>query len=171
MKTTLFHGSYKSIEKPLVSFGRKNLDFGPGFYLTKLQSQVESWAKVISERQGPSAKPILNKYDFDYGSIAQSNYRHKIFEEYNLEWLDYVIDCRHGGSLHNQYDIVEGGVANDNVIDTVEDYEKGIITAEQALGQLRYKKVNHQLCILNQEIIDNALSYLGCVHLTTNEED
>jgi len=48
------------------------------------------------------------------------------------------------------YDIVEGGVANDNVIDTVEDYENNIITAEQALGQLKYKAVNHQICILNQ---------------------
>ncbi len=168
---TLFHGSFISIEHPLVSVGRKKLDFGPGFYLTKLRSQAEAWAKVIAERQGPLSKPILNKYDFDYDSIAQSGYRHKIFEEYNLEWLDYVIDCRHGGSLHKKYDIVEGGVANDNVIDTVEDYEKGIITAEQALGQLRYKKVNHQLCILNQEIIDNNLRYLGCVYLTIDEED
>lgn len=169
--TTLFHGSFISIEHPLVNVGRKKLDFGPGFYLTRLQSQAEAWAKVIAERQGPSAKPILNKYDFDYDSIDKSRYRHKIFEEYNLEWLDYVIDCRHGGLIHKQYDLVEGGVANDNVIDTVEDYEKGIITAEQALGQLRYKKVNHQLCILNQEVIDNYLRYLGCVHLTIDEED
>lgn len=56
--------------------------------------------------------------------------------------------------MQKQYDIVEGGVANDNVIDTVEDYENSIIAAEQALGQLRYKRVNHQICILNQEIID-----------------
>ena len=62
--------------------------------------------------------------------------------------------------MQNLYDIVEGGVANDNVIDTVEDYENHIITAEQALGQLRYKKVNHQICILNQEIIDNYLTFL-----------
>ena len=58
-----------------------------------------------------------------------------------------------------QYDVVEGGIANDNVIDTVEDYENGIITAEQALGQLRYKEVNHQICILNQEIVDKYLSF------------
>ena len=102
--TTLFHGSFISIEHPLVNVGRKKLDFGPGFYLTRLQSQAEAWAKVIAERQGPSAKPILNKYDFDYDSIDKSRYRHKIFEEYNLEWLDYVIDCRHGGFIHKQYD-------------------------------------------------------------------
>lgn len=30
---------------------------------------------------------------------------------------------------------------------------------EQALGQLRYKRVNHQICILNQEIIDKFLTF------------
>lgn len=60
-----------------------------------------------------------------------------------------------------QYDIVEGGVANDNVIDTVEDYENGIITTEQALGQLKYKDVNHQICILNQDVVDKYLRYIS----------
>ena len=77
-----------------------------------------------------------------------------------MEWLDYVIDCRNGGSLQNQYDVVEGGVANDNVIDTVENYENGIITAEQALGQLQYKKVNHQICIRSQEVLDRMLQFV-----------
>lgn len=85
----------------------------------------------------------------------------KVFEAYNLEWLEYVIDCRKGGELQKQYDIVEGGVANDNVIDTVEDFENGIISADQALGQLLYKKVNHQICILNQEIIDKHLTFVS----------
>lgn len=62
--------------------------------------------------------------------------------------------------MQKLYDMVEGGVANDNVIDTVEDYENGIITAEQALGQLKYKKVNHQICILNQEIADKYLKFI-----------
>ena len=63
--------------------------------------------------------------------------------------------------MQNMYDIVEGGVANDNVIDTVEDYENNVITADQALGQLKYKAVNHQICILNQEIADNYLSFIS----------
>lgn len=63
--------------------------------------------------------------------------------------------------MQSKYDLVEGGVANDNVIDTVEDYENGIITADQALGQLKYKEVNHQICILNQEIADKYLSFIS----------
>ena len=93
----------------------------------------------------------------------EDGYLFKIFESYDIEWLEYVVDCRKGKNVYAKFDVVEGGVANDNVIDTVEDYEKGIITAEQALGQLSYKKVNHQICILNQEVIDNYLTFVKSI--------
>ena len=66
--------------------------------------------------------------------------------------------------------MVEGGVANDNVIDTVEDYENDVITAEQALGQLRYKAVNHQICILNQDIVDRYLTFVSSTILNTEDD-
>lgn len=47
----------------------------------------------------------------------------------------------------------------------VEDYENGIITAEQALGQLVYKKVNHQICIRSQAVIDSCLTFVNAVEL------
>lgn len=165
----LFHGSYTEVSSPLVKLGRNKVDFGQGFYLTKLQSQAEAWARVISERKGKRAKAILSVFSLDIDKLKSNNYRIKKFESYNIEWLEYVIDCRRGGSLQEQYDIVEGGVANDNVIDTVEDYENGIITAEQALGQLKYKAVNHQICILNQEIVDKYLTFVSS--RTLNSED
>lgn len=129
---SLYHGSYITVSSPLVGLGRK---------------------------KGRNTQPIVSVYTLDYNSATNGGFRIKVFESYNLEWLDYVIDCRRGGEMQKQYDMVEGGVANDNVIDTVEDYENGIITAEQSLGQLRYKKVNHQICILNQEIIDKHLTF------------
>lgn len=156
---TLFHGSYTPVQVPLVKLGRKKVDFGQGFYLTNLRTQAESWAKTIAERKGRNAQPTVSTFSFDYDAVKSGEYRIKTFESYNLEWLEYVVDCRKGGMEQQQYDVVEGGVANDNVIDTVEDYENGIITAEQALGQLRYKKVNHQICILNQDIVDKYLSF------------
>ena len=158
---TLYHGSYIQVEKPLVKLGRKKVDFGQGFYLTKLRQQAASWAKTMAERKGRKVKPILSTYSFDYDSVISDIYRVKVFDRYDLEWLEYVVDCRKGGTKQYSYDIVERGVANDNVIDTVEDYENNIITAEQALGQLKYKAVNHQICILNQEIADKYLSFIS----------
>ena len=158
---TLYHGSYIAVAAPLVGLGRKKVDFGQGFYLTNLHEQAKSWAVTIAERKGRNTHPIVSAYTLDYTLVKTDGFRVKVFDSYNLEWLEYVIDCRRGGESRKQYDIVEGGVANDNVIDTVEDYENGIITAEQALGQLRYKKVNHQICILNQEIIDKYLTFIN----------
>ena len=158
---TLFHGSYTEVVSPLVKLGRNKVDFGQGFYLTKIQAQAEAWDEVISERKGKRTQPVVTMFSLDLEGLKTGNYRIKSFDSYNLEWLEYVVDCRRGGNMQNSFDIVEGGVANDNVIDTVEDYENGVITAEQALGQLKYKPVNHQLCILNQEIVDKYLTYVS----------
>lgn len=157
----LYHGSYVTIDKPEISKGRGKVDFGRGFYLTAIQAQAERWAKVITIRKGPAYHPIVNVFELDESLYGISDLCIKRFEEYNLEWLEYVVDCRQGGNKQICYDLVEGGVANDNVIDTVEDYENGRITAEQALGQLIYKKVNHQICIRNQHIIDQYLTFVS----------
>ena len=162
---TLYHGTNLPLPEPLAKIGRKNLDFGPGFYLTKIESQAKNWAIIIASRKGRETKAVVNIYHFNIESAEANNVRIKRFDTYNIEWLNYVVDCRKGKDSSLDYDIVEGGVANDNVIDTVEDYEKGIITAEQALGQLRYKKVNHQICILNQEVIDKYLLYVESITL------
>ena len=155
----LYHGSDTAVSQPLAKVGRRNLDFGEGFYVTKLRKQAADWAEVIAERKGRNAQPTVSQYVFDRKRAESDGLRIKTFEAYDLEWLDYVVACRRGKPVWKHYDIVEGGVANDNVIDTVEDYEKGIITAEQALGQLRYKKVNHQICFVSQKAIDGYLKF------------
>ncbi|MBQ4520518.1 MAG: DUF3990 domain-containing protein [Bacteroidaceae bacterium] len=165
----LYHGSYMPIAEPLAKAGRKNLDFGQGFYLTSIMEQAQAWATIIAGRKGRNRRPVVSSYIFNESAAKADGIRFKIFETYNLEWLNYVVDCRNGKDISADYDIVEGGVANDNVIDTVEDYEKGIITAEQALGQLRYKKVNHQICILNQFVIDKYLNFIESVTLNLEE--
>lgn len=161
----LYHGSYVSIEFPEVSKGRTKVDFGQGFYLTSIQSQAEKWSRVIAFRKGPAFSPVVNVFDLDDDLFVDASYSIKSFKEYNVEWLQYVVDCRKGGKLQADYDLVEGGVANDQVIDTVEDFENGRITAEQALGQLIFKKVNHQICIRNQQIIDKYLKFVSSYKL------
>ncbi len=162
--TTLYHGSYTAVPNPEVAQGRRCLDFGQDFYLTNLRQQAERWAQLVTERKTRNGIPQLNVYQFDETLAQQCHWLR--FEEYNLAWLDYVVACRNDDAIWQQYDIVEGGVANDNVIDTVEDYTQGIISAEQALGQLRYKPVNHQFCIINQTIIDSCLRFVEAVALT-----
>ena len=82
---TLFHGSYVAVSTPLVKLGRKKVDFGQGFYLTKLRQQAESWAETIAERKGRNVDPTISTYSLDYDAVKSGNYRIKIYECYNLE--------------------------------------------------------------------------------------
>lgn len=45
----------------------------------------------------------------------------KFFPVYDGEWLDYVAGSRKG-LPHEQYDVIEGGIADDQVFDTVDLY-------------------------------------------------
>lgn len=42
----LYHDSTVIVDKPLVSYGRDNLDFGKGFYTTNLNFESSYEAKV-----------------------------------------------------------------------------------------------------------------------------
>ena len=45
------------------------------------------------------------------------------------------------------------------MFNTVELYLDRLISKEEALGRLKYYKPNFQICIVNQEVIDNYLTY------------
>ena len=59
---SLFHGTTKEVAEPLVGVGRKKVDFGQGFYLTKMKRQASLWAETIAERR-MAATPVLNIVD------------------------------------------------------------------------------------------------------------
>lgn len=157
--TTLYHGSYISIPKPLTNVGRRELDFGPGFYVTNLHDQAKRWAKRVCVIRAV-ATPQISVYEFDENQLP-SDIRRIRLEHYDRNWLDFIVSSRRGEEPWKDYDIIEGGVANDQVIDTVEDYYAGRITAEQAIGQLRYAKPTHQMCISNQLIVDRCMHFIG----------
>ncbi len=157
--TTLYHGSYVSVPAPLTGVGRKELDFGPGFYVTNLREQAERWARRVCVIRAADT-PTLSTYEFNESQLP-ADVRRLRLEHYDQHWLDFIVSSRRGEEPWRDYDIIEGGVANDQVIDTVEDYYAGRITAEQAIGQLRFAKPTHQMCISRQAIVDCCLRFVG----------
>jgi hypothetical protein len=59
-----------------------------------------------------------------------------------------------------RYDVIEGGVANDRVIDTIEAYISNMMSLENALRELSKYRPNNQLCITSQAVIDECLKYI-----------
>ena len=129
----LYHGGTEAVMQPDCKAGRPDLDFGQGFYVTLLQDQAEGFARrKARDRKG---KPVISVYEFDYDAAIQDCAYLK-FEFYDEAWLDFVVSSRRGQKPWSKYDIVEGGVANDRVIDTVELYTIGILDKASALGKL-----------------------------------
>ncbi len=159
MSQILYHGSSAEIKFPLTTVGRKELDFGPGFYLTSIKQQAERWAKRVCVIRGLNT-PVLSIYSLDDSNFLYS-LRRLSFASYDRLWLDFIVASRRGEEPWRKYDIIEGGVANDQVIDTVEDYYAGRLTVEQALGELRFAHPTHQMCISNQDVIDKCLTFLS----------
>lgn len=84
MTIHLFHGSTHRVEKPLVALGRKNLDFGQGFYLTSYREQAEQWAlrqKILRR----SDVAWVNEYALDMDKVINGSYTRKHLDGYNRE--------------------------------------------------------------------------------------
>ena len=154
----LYHTSNLEIIKPDISFSRSSLDFGAGFYTTENRLQAEKYAKRFF-KQGSNA--VMNVYSLD-GDI--SGYSRKVFSAYDAQWLDYVEACRRE-LPHEHYDIIEGGIANDNVFDTLDLYMADIITHEQAIRRLKKQKPNWQICFANQELINKHLHFVESINI------
>ncbi len=149
-KMTVYHGSYTHVEQPRVISGRNTKDFGQGFYCTIIREQAERWAKRYDT-------PVLNIY------TVRLNTDLKIleFKDMSEEWLDFIIDCRHG--IAHDYDIVIGAMANDQIYNFISDYVDGIITREQFWSLAKFKYPTHQINFCTDAAI-------ACLEFKSQEE-
>ncbi|MDE5676945.1 MAG: DUF3990 domain-containing protein [Phocaeicola sp.] len=158
----VYHGSTEKVENPICRFGRKNLDFGLGFYVTNLREQAVAWANNMARNRKQTA--LLNRYRLDRDAILKVA-KCKVFKAYDEEWLRFIVGNRSGENLAKEYDYVEGGVANDRVVDTVNLYMAGLMELNSALRELAKHQPNNQMCILNQDLLNKYLVYDGTEEL------
>ncbi len=149
----VYHSSDQCFTKPDVLHSREALDFGKGFYVTRLIEQADKYANRF-RRAGKDAFLHTFEYSPDFDMKV------RVFDSYDEEWLDFVCNCRKGKNDYRQYDIIEGGVANDKVFQTVDLYMAGIYNKEQALQNLAYEMPNNQLCFITQKAIDSCLRFI-----------
>lgn len=151
----LYHGSTVAVESPDVTHSRGSLDFGPGFYLTSLESQARRWAlRKASFENAPTG--IISEFELD---LNEADFNVLRFETENADWVEFVCQCRRGEPVHAGYDVVIGGVADDRVYEAVSMYFKGLWDMETTLSALKFYDVNDQYCFLTQRAIDNMLAF------------
>ena len=154
----VYHSSLTSVKMPDTNHSREFLDFGKGFYLTTLYDQAVKYAQRFKRRKKPA---WLSTYELEYDS---EEWKILQFDSYNREWLQFVTNCRRGED-NSDYDLIIGGIANDEVIQTIERYFAGEISENDALGLLKYQKPNNQYCIRSQRMLDECLKHENSVEL------
>jgi len=147
----VYHGSDLELKNPSLDYGRYNLDFGKGFYVTTLKDQAEKWAArraVIKHKT-----PVISLYEFDIEQLSVLS-----FSGYTEEWLDFIVKNRAGKMKSHEYDAIYGNIANDDVATVVNDYMRllnmGRISSSGKqffLEQLQYSKPNNQYCIATEK--------------------
>lgn len=149
-KMTVYHGSYTTVDNPSIINARNTKDFGPGFYCTIIREQAIRWSKRYDTG-------ILNTYTVRLNTSLNI----LEFKEMTEEWLDFIINCRHGNP-HN-FDIVIGAMANDQIYNFIADYMDGIITREQFWAMAKFKYPTHQINFCSPEA-------LKCLEFVASEE-
>lgn len=108
---------------------------------------------------------IVNVYEL---SEAWNDFRVLSFEKENEKWLEFVCACRKGQLLNKEYDIVIGNVADDDVFKTVDMYFRGLWDKKKVLDELRYYKMNNQICIVNQATLNKIITFKKAYEVTSN---
>lgn len=157
---TLYHGSERIIEKPEFGLGRKNNDFGLGFYCTESEELAKEWA-VSSLRNGFSNRYTL---DTEYLNILNLN-----SPDYTiLNWIAVLVEHRlfsiktpvarrakrylidNFGVNVSAYDLITGYRADDSYFDYAESFLNNGISVEQLARAMRLGKLGEQVVVKSQ---------------------
>jgi len=147
----LYHGSYSNFEKIDLSKGRKFKDFGQGFYTTKIENQAIDWAKNMSARFGTTFG-FVSVYECDDNLFKELKYLK--FDKATEEWAYFIMNNRNEeftdftGQINNhknQFDVVEGPVANDNIAVVLDQFMMNMKSGTALVEALEYKNLNHQI--------------------------
>jgi len=126
-----------------LSLCRSRTDFGKGFYMGNNLGEARKWA--ISQSMATET-PIVMRFALRSGvfNFNDNNLKRLWFSSPTVEWLDFVRDNRRLIAPRAQileprhtYDIVYGPIANDKVVDVVDEYIDGLITAEEAILRVK----------------------------------
>lgn len=131
----LYHTSDREIQRPDIHRGRKNADFGWGFYLTPDRDFTYRWA-------GKNA--VVNTYEFDETGLSIHRFSR------SPEWFEYIFHNRRAQDSLTA-DAVIGPISNDTIFDTLGIITSGYLKPEQALQLLMIGPAYTQVAVKTEK--------------------
>lgn len=155
---TLFHTGFLEIRAPDLTVGRKNADFGQGFYLSDNEAFSRRWARA---RRGENT--YLNRYELDLTELLVKRFSR------DEAWFDYIFANRMGkADTLAGYDVIIGPIANDTLYDTWGVLTSGLIDRETAIAVLSVGPAYAQT-VLKTEKAAAALRFTEAIILPPEE--
>ncbi len=146
----LFHTAFLEIRTPDLTHGRKNADFGQGFYMTPDEDFAARWAKESKDSQ-----TIINEYELDLNGLTVKEF------DRNEEWFSYIYDNRHQKpDALAGVDVISGPIANDTLYDVFGITTSGFLSKEESLSLLLIGPVYGQV-VIKTEKARQKLTWLG----------
>ena len=143
----LYHTGFDQIPCPDIHRGRKNADFGQGFYLTPEQSFAERWAKAQKGRE-----TYVNVYALDETGLAVQRF---VRDE---AWFGYIRDNRAvRPDRYAEADVIVGTIANDTLYDTFGIITSGFLSDKQALQLLLAGPAYTQVVIKSERALGQLI--------------
>ncbi len=138
----LYHAGFKTIEKPDIHYGRKNADFGQGFYLTPEEEFAHRWA---GERKGEET--VVNTYELALDGLVIKQF------DRDREWFEYIYGNRNGKSDELKSDVIIGPIANDIIYNTNGIVTSGFLKPEEAMQILMVGPEYRQITIKTEKAV------------------
>ena len=87
-------------------------------------------------------EPIVSEFEFDETLLQSDELKVKIFDDYSVEWANFILQNRDIYSQHptHDYDIVYGPIADDGVTFQLRRYQSGAISIEELVRELQYAR-------------------------------
>lgn len=157
-RIALFHVGYAVISEPDIHFGRKNADFGQGFYLSPQEEFACRWAK---ERR--DAVPYLNSYELELSGLRVHTFAR------TADWYDYITrNRRTAQDAMPEVDVIRGPIANDTIYNTFGIFTSGLLGREESLRLLCLGPEYEQIVIKTERALAE-LHFQGARPLTEEE--
>ena len=159
----LYHGTNMIIHDIDLSKSRFRTDFGRGFYLGTNLGEARKWA--ISQSMAIEMPTVMRFAIDDIVFNTNDNGLKKLwFATPSVQWLNFVRDNRKrvttietGSEPRHDFDVVYGPIANDKVVDVIDEYIDGDISADEAI--LRVKVIPSVFQMSFHTLL--ALSYIN----------
>lgn len=149
----LYHTGKIEIPEPDIHHGRKNADFGWGFYLTPDIDFARLWGWQNA---------IINEYELDEEGLQIKRF------ERDEEWFNYIFNNRRGND-GIQADVIIGPIANDTIFDTFGIISSGFIKPADALKLLSVGPSYVQIAIKTEKAV-RQLRWVGSQQVIKPQE-